>query len=69
MYTRLNKNRTKKYYKEIVENVLKETQENVKMFPSISMYVSILNQLKDIQDNIISIIAYHSMYHNRFVRL
>jgi len=54
MYTRLNKNRTKKYYKEIVEDVIKETEENIKMFPSISMYVSILNQLKDIQKNIIT---------------
>ena len=53
MYTRLNHNRTKKYYREIVENAIDTTEVYIKKFPSIEIYNSILKQLKDIQRNII----------------
>lgn len=53
MYTRLNKNRNKKYYTKIVGIAIEETERLLKQSPEITMYSVILNQLIDIKENII----------------
>ena len=45
MYTRLSHKRTKKYYREIVDLAIEETQKLLEISPEIAMYRSILNQL------------------------
>lgn len=68
MYTRLNKNRTKKYYREIINIVTEETNILKKMSPDIRIYLSIYNQLIDIQDKIIvnSIVFSEEELYNRY---
>lgn len=53
MYTRLSHKRTKKYYREIVDLAIEETQKLLEISPEIAMYRSILNQLIDIKHTII----------------
>lgn len=53
MYKRLDQNRTKKYYREIVNLVTEETRILIGMSPEITIYLSIFNQLLDIHKNII----------------
>ena len=53
MYTRLSHKRTKKYYREIVDLAIEETQKLLEISPEIVMYRSILNQLIDIKHTII----------------
>lgn len=53
MHKRLNKNRTKKNYREIVNLAIEETKKLMDMSPEITMYQSIFNQLLDIDQKII----------------
>jgi hypothetical protein len=53
MYTRLNKHRTKKYYREIINQAIIKTDELLKMSPEIQIYHSIYNQLIDINEKIV----------------
>ena len=53
MHKRLNKNRTKKNYREIVNLAIEETKKLKDISPEITMYQSIFNQLLDIDQKII----------------
>ncbi|WP_312901929.1 hypothetical protein [Chryseobacterium taichungense] len=53
MYTRLNNNRTKKYYKEILNQAISKTEELLKMSPQIQIYHSIYSQLVDILEEVV----------------
>ncbi|WP_312076431.1 immunity protein Tsi6 family protein [Chryseobacterium sp.] len=68
MYTRLDNNRTKKYYREIINSALLETEKLLKMSPEIIIYQSIYNQLADINEKIIKnhIIFSEDELYNRY---
>lgn len=53
MHIRLNNNRTKKYYKEILNQTILQTKELLKTSPQIQIYHSIYNQLIDILEEVV----------------
>lgn len=68
MYTRLNKHRTKKYYRDIINQAIIKTDELLKISPEIQMYHSIHNQLIDINEKIVknSIVFSENELHKRY---
>jgi len=53
MYTRLNNNRTKEYYREILNQAISKTEELLKMSPQIQIYHSIYSQLVNILEEVV----------------
>jgi hypothetical protein len=54
MYTRLEDNMTKKYYREILEAAIKQAKaEKDASGEQVPMYVSVYNQLLDIKENVV----------------
>lgn len=54
MYTDLEDNLTKKYYKEIVEKAILIAKEGYDCFPNNSINISFYNQLLDIKNSVIN---------------
>ena len=54
MYTRLSKIMTKEYYQQILKSVIVETKMYCKKSPDIAIYLTIYEQLLDLQQNIIN---------------
>jgi len=54
MYTRLSKIMTKEYYRQILKSVIVETKMYCEKSPDIAIYLTIYEQLLDLQQNIIT---------------
>jgi len=52
MYSRLEDNKTKKYYKKVLDETIIMV-DHIRLKSSNPMFVNICNQLKDIQENVV----------------
>lgn len=53
MYTRLENKMTKSYFREILDSALAQAKQDYENSPTVSLNVSIYNQLVDIQETIV----------------